>query len=373
MSVTLKHIVILTVCSIVIKVLYLLFASNIHHFDNDERSYTFSYKSYIDLAKKKDAGWYEGIATYGYQPLKKNGIFDISQEQSNWAFFPLYPLSIYGLTVLLDTHYDNAAFILSLFFSVFALIGIYVFTRDFWQDDKKALFTAFVFLLLPFHFYFACFLTEALFVSLLIWAFAFIQNDKKILAMLCCSALVLCRPNGILMLLPIAIFALERKQIQSYLSKEALKQYAFMIPAVIFFVLYGAYQYNMTGDFLAFSSAQEAWGKKFTWPWMCFFNSGSLSDQFNSCYVIAMMVLVIFLRNKWSLSFHLIFWLSVLIPLIGGSIDSMPRYLSIVFPIAMLIAQWAFKFKRAYLFIALILILQLMSLYPYLRDWDMGF
>lgn len=373
MSVSLKHIVILTVCSIGIKILYLLFASNIHHFDAKDQSYEFNYKSYIDLAKKKDAGWYEGIATYGYQSLQENGKFDISQEQSNWAFFPLYPLSAYSLAALLNTRYDNAAFILSLFFSLFALLGIYVFARNYWEDDENALFTAGVFLLLPFHFYYASFITESLFFSLLIWAFVFIQKGRIILTALCCCALVLCRPNGILLLLPISLFALEKKNIQNYFSKLAFKEYLIIIPAVISFLLYGVYQYKMTGVFMAFSSAQEAWGKKFTWPWTGFFNSGSLSDQFNSIYVIAMILFVISQRKKWPLSFHLIFWISLLLPLIGGSTDSMPRYLSIVFPITILIAQLLFSFKRAKLILCLLLLLQLLSFYPYLRNWDMGF
>lgn len=373
MSIRLKHIVIVTVCSIAIKVLYLLFAANIHHFDNGENTYSFSYESYIDLAKKKDAGWYEGIATYGYQPLQINGAFDISKEQSNWAFFPLYPLSSFSIAALLNTHYDNAAFILSMFFSFFAFLGMYVFSRNYWQNDHKALFSTGVFMLLPFHFYYASFITESLFFSLLIWAFVFIQKDRNILTAVCCCALVLCRPNGILLLLPISLFALEKKNIQNYFSKLAFKEYLIIIPAVLSFLLYGVYQYKMTGDFMAFSSAQEAWGKKFTWPWAGFFNSPSLSDQFNSMYVIAMILLVILQRKKWSLSFHVLFWITLLLPLIGGSVDSMPRYLSIVFPIAILISQWTYKFNRIYLFLCLLMVLQLLSLYPYLRNWDMGF
>ena len=373
MAKRLKHIVTLTICSIIIKLFYLGFAANVQSLDGGNKIHNFNYESYVDLAKQKDAFWYESIVTRGYHPVEIDGQFDISQRQSNWAFFPLYPLSNYFLSSVLKVEYDKAAFLLSLLFSILALLGIYEFSSIYFKDESIALYASLLFLMLPFHYYFSWFLTEALFFSILIWSFIFIQKDKTILASICCALLVLCRPNGLLLLLPIAIFVLENKRIQKYFSLDTLKKCSFLIAPLISFGVYTIYQFSLTGDFMVFSSAQEAWGKKFTWPWMCFFNTASFADQFNSFYVIGMMLLAIWHRNKWPLSFTILFWVSLLLPLFGGSIDSMPRYLSIIFPITLLLAQLFYKLKKRNAILIIIILLHFLSFYPYLRNWDVGF
>jgi hypothetical protein len=98
-------------------------------------------------------------------------------------------------------------------------------------------------------------------------------------------------------------------------------------------VLYGMYQYQMTGNYMAFGAAQAGWGRRFMFPFMAFFREGDVRMQFNSVYTILVMVYAIYFARKMPLSFQLLVWIGLLLPLTAGSVVSMPRFISMLFPL----------------------------------------
>lgn len=365
---------------LLLKLSYLIFSVGLVQVGYLNETYSLNLSSYADLAMKKDAFWYKDIAMKGYPKgdIQTNGsrLLDFSKGQSAWAFFPAYPTFNQGLSRLFSIRYEIAAFISSILFSIVGLCIYFLFCKQYWQDISKAFFGTLVLLLFPFHFYFSMFLTEAPFFAFLIGAFYAIQQKRLFLASLLLIPLVLIRPNGLLMLFPLYLFYLEQKEIpvfQFYKYKDSFRAMIIGIPALLFFAGYLFYQYKMTGHFMAFSAAQKGWNKTFTFPLFSLFRQGGLNAQFTSWYVIFISLLTYIYRHRIPWSFKTMILISLILPLTAGSTLSIIRYLSVVFPIFIIIAEILYRPSFKALTLCLLFVFQLLSFYLWLADYPLGF
>jgi len=366
-----KHIIILILFSLGLKLCYVFFpyATNLN---NKELS---AYNQYIDSVKKNDSFWYELITEKGYSKITNKRDLGYSEgkdfKQSEWAFFPLYPM-LNALTIkTLGVNYNTSALFWSIFFSILSLIGLYQFGIIFFKNSGQALFNTLVLFCFPFSFYFSMFYTEALFFTFLIYSFICIHHKNYFLLTLLLIPLTLLRPNGIILLLPLYLFFLERngmvnkfnfnwKDILSF--KNILKSTAFLSSPVVFFI-YCWYQYKMTGYFLAFSIAQDGWYRELTFPLLSFFNRGDLATQFNSFFTIIVIIYAFLIRKKLPLSLNTFVFISILLPLCSGSVTSMTRFVSILFPLFLILSSFVYKLKGRYLILVVMLILHFFSYY----------
>jgi hypothetical protein len=182
------------------------------------------------------------------------------------------------------------------------------------------------------------------------------------------TILVITRPNGLIMGLPLLIFLLE-KQYRNYqcqkLSKKfvwrfVLKQWIWL-PSLIVFFSFCYFLFLQTGDFLAFKTAQIGWCKQNMMPYEALFIDNQLHTKVNSVYV-SLMLLVMgmsLIFNSWKISFYVLVLLNIIMPLSYGSTVSMPRYISVLFPLFITIGSFVNQFKAKWIFVVVLFFAQL--------------
>ncbi len=379
-----QKIIILVAIAILVKVLYFAFAIGISNYTGSKSLKT-DYSGYINTLKKNDAYWYENIALNGYPKVEHKedlGFHDGSEyKQSEWAFFPFYPLSISTVSKIFNLNPDTATLLISYFFSILGFILFYIFLIRYVGDERLALLTVVLLIIFPFHYYYSVFYTEAIFFSFLMGSFLSIQRKKYWITSILIIPLTLIRPNGIILIIPLYLFMLEREGLvnrwkidfNQLFKKPNIVRSLYFLSAPMCFILYGFYQQMMTGEFFAFSIAQQGWYREFRFPLLSFFREGNLANQFNSIYTILFILLGIFSWKKFPLSLNLLIWLSLLLPLTSGSVQSMPRFISLIFPFMMIFGIWVSKTKASFAIITLLFAIQLFTYYFWLTNHPLSY
>ena len=374
-----KHITLLILFSIGIKIAYLIFSIGMNG-SNDSIS-----NEYIGCVKKNDSYWYQRIATNGYPKINNKRDLGYSNgpdfKQSEWAFFPLYPGMNAITSNIFNISFDTSAFIWSILFSLLSVLGIYWFGLIFFKDQLLALFCTLIIFCFPFSFYYSMFYTEAVFMTFTIFSFICIHYKRYLFLSLLLIPLTLIRPNGIIILIPLYLYFLEQKKIIQHinidwkrlLDKKNILQSLFFISAPVTFFAYAFYQYEMTGYPFAFSIAQAGWYKELTFPLFSLFRRGDVATQFNSVFAIIVILYFISVWKKLPLSLSILVLLSLLTPLCAGSVTSMTRYVSVLFPLFMILSSTIYQLKSKYLILLLTLALHFLSYYGWITNHSISF
>lgn len=308
----------------------------------------FSIHHILSVFNRNDTGWYKNIYENGYQRItdikQLGGYFEDGIVQSSWAFFPFYPYVLKSVSYITGIGFEGSAFIVSIAFTFTLLCGIYLLSKYFFKNEKIALWTALIYLVFPLNYHFQMYYTEAIFGTFLMFSFWGIQQKKYWLSSIALAALCLIRPNGVVCFLPIGVFLLEQLRLEKHLSIKnvLLKSWIFILP-VVCFLSYLYYQYQMTGYFTAFSKAQAGWGKEFLIPFQSLFRTNDFASQFNSIYTIIVMGFALYIMKKIPLSWNILIWINILLPLTAGSAISMYRYISIIFPLFIMFGYYVYK------------------------------
>lgn len=373
--------------SLAIKLGYLLFAILLNT-NNHNINYEFNLQSYSSLTAKNDAGWYLKIAENGYS--KKYSAKEIGYSngadfiQSEWAFFPLYPFILKAVSTISFLNLKQSGVLISFILSYLSFYIFYQLLKVLGSDDKKALYSTFVLIVLPFHYYFSMIYTESLFFILLLLAFIAILKNKLNLLPVILSALVLTRPNGLFMLIPLFVFALEKDVIlkqslswKNLIEKETLKKSVhlskYFVAGPIVFIVWLFYQKQNTNEFFAFSIAQRGWYREFMFPILAFFRRGDFATQFNSIYTIIVIILAFMVRKKMSFSIQLFILISFLLPLCSGAVTSMPRFISLMFPLTLILGNQLYALKYKYGILMLLIILHFYCFYFWVIEADFSY
>jgi Gpi18-like mannosyltransferase len=375
-----KHIILLILFSIGIKLGYLFFSVII----NPNNSSKNLYNQYVSSVKKNDSYWFEWIAKNGYSKIHNKKDLGYSEgpifKQSEWAFFPLYPMLNSITSDVLTIPFDFSALIWSLFFSTLSIIGLYWFGIFYYKNNAQSFFNTFILFCFPFSFYFSMFYTEALFFTFLIYSFICIYYRKYFILSILLALLTLIRPNGIIIIIPLYLYFLEQNSIlkkhqidwKMMFGKTNIIRTISFISAPLAFLAYGVYQYKMTGYFFAFSIAQDGWYREPTFPLLSFFRKGDFSTQFNSVYTIVAIVYSFFIWKKLPISLNILIWLSFLFPLCSGSVMSMSRFISVIFPIFLVLSLQIHKYYPK-ITVPILLILHFSSYYAWLLNFPISF
>jgi len=358
-----------------LKVLYLLYGLGLSYY-TDYRVFPGDLRGYADIYCANDCYWYKQIAEQGYEKLEnvekiwttETGEF----RQSSWAFFPLYPMINYISLKIFNLDYTLAAFIPSILLTFIAFYLFYLFLISLNISEKKAWYGLLFFSFFPFHFYFSMYYTESLFLALVLLAFIGVNYKNKLMLVTAVLLLPLTRVNGIIVMLPLVLYIAEKKKIhwnrlfivQTYFNEKIL-----LIPFLSFFSFFSwcAYQYNMTGSFMAFSLAQKGWYKTFQMPYKSLFNSGSLDIQILSILVIVYFIIAVYQAIKvHKLSFNIFVLIQLLLPLTAGSVISSPRYASVLFTLFYPISNYIYGSKLKYMVLIFLLILQIIMFHFFL-------
>jgi len=358
-----KNILKLFTASILVKIMYLIFAVVILK-NLDILSFT----GYLNLTYNLDSGWYHRIAESGY-PLITERDWLVYTE---WGFFPFYPLMNKVLMTLCNINFQQSGFIISILFSFLSLLGFYKICKLYVSDEKKTFYISLMFLLFPFHFHYSMMYTEAVFFTWMIYSFLAIYYRKYWLVAILLIPLVLTRSSGLVLLLPLYLFFLEREgvlfskkfDLNKFFSRDIVVKSLVFITGPLAFLLYCFYQYHITTHFFAYGIAQTGWDRHFMFPLFALFRSPDLLPAlFNSFYIIIVMVYAAFLWKKNPWSWNALIWVGLVFPLCSGTVDAMPRYISIIFPLIVHFGSWVYSKKINYAFLVLLAILQLSVFY----------
>lgn len=340
---------------------------------------------YTEIAKKNDAYWYERISDTGYPVITSKRDLGYSEgenyKQSEWAFFPFYPALNKATIKIFNTSFNTSAFWWSMLFSLLAILGLYRYGLIYYKNDRKAFFNALLLFSFPFSFYFSMYYTEALYFTFMIYSFISISSKRYIILALLLIPLTLIRPNGIIIIIPLYLYFLERIGIlqkykldwQRILSKEVIITTLAFITAPLTFLAYGIYQYQYTGFFFAFSIAQDGWYRELSFPILAFFRKGDVATQFNSFYTIFVILFAAWAWRKLPLSLNILVLLSLLLPLCSGSVTSMTRFISVIFPLFLVLSETLNNLKYRYIIIIIIIGLHFLSYYTWMTDHPISF
>jgi Gpi18-like mannosyltransferase len=363
-----------------LKLIYISFGTIYVHSQNINVS---RLEDFTSLFCKNDCGWYKGIVENGYEStLNFEDSIKIdanNYRQSEWAFFPLYPFLISILMKILNINFYLSAFILSLIFNYFVLKHLYLFLLDKFNNTNKALYSTIFFATFPFNFYFSIFYTESLFLAIILISYNSIKQNRLFIFSICMLLIPLIRPNGILLIIPFIFYIIEINKIKInglYRLDTYFQNKEIFIPfiSLISFSYWSLYQFKHTGSLFAFSIAQKGWNKSIQMPYKSLFYNNTLEVQFLSFLFIILILIAIYQCIKiHSFSFSFFILSQLLLPLIAGSIISIHRYSSIIFPLFYPISNKMYSKKFKYILIFIFLILQLIMFYLYLEEHPLSY
>ncbi|UEC40108.1 hypothetical protein [Methanothrix sp.] len=289
-----------------------------------EHYWDFSNYVWLNIWSVWDSGWYHGIAKNGYLTV------DIS-KQSEFAFFPLYPLFMRGLGQIIGD-VDLAGIVISNVSLLIACIILYRLAKlD--ADEAFALRSVKFMMLFPTAFIYSGIFTESLFLALALGCFYYSRLGKWYLVGILGFCLTLTRSLGILILLPMAY--------EYWKAKPPLRNALFLIMIPLGLFAFMAFCYIRTGDPIAFVHVQAAWGRVLVNPVVTIYKyllCPEFIPQFLAVFaLVSLGVMTIFVRRIRS-SYWLFGICVLLIPLSTG-IESMGRYPLTCWPLFLIPAQ----------------------------------
>lgn len=307
----------------------------------NEREWNKSPYKLIDMWVRWDSDWYLTIIRQGYQ------VDHYKTEMSNIAFSPLYPYLIKILLIIVppglrsDSIILLIGVILSNAFTILALVLLYKLVQLLFQNKGTARRTIWYTLLFPASFFLSSFYTESIFFLLCIASFYAALKEKWVISSLLACLLALSRLVGILIIIPLAWIYFEKLDWKLLKIRKDVLWFS-IIPVGLFAFL--IYSYNLTGDFLAPFHAHSAWGRVFTSPLNPILEPAGWDntdfiirvDHVLAIGGLALSILSFFLLP--SPSFGIFSLIIIIIPLTTGTLISMSRFLSVAFPIFIVLA-----------------------------------
>lgn len=294
-----------------------------------------SYADFFNSLKNWDSGHFLGIAESGYS------------RSFQYAFFPLYPLMIRLLALVLNS-YLISGIIISITAS---FLGIKLLYKLIQHDSinvkpKKVIF---YFLIFPTSFFLLLPYSEALFFLLTVITFYFLSKAKSInyqrnffLASVSVVLATLTRFVGIVLVL--ILFW------EIFHSKNVKRKYFFILTSLSGLFFYTFYLYLKVGDPVYFLTVETYWQRAINLPVVSFW--GSLTYIFSHQYdnfVLTTLIDTFFAVFGLGLAFRSVRFLpstysllaifSMFLPLSTSSLVSFPRFILPVFPIFILLAM----------------------------------
>jgi hypothetical protein len=294
-----------------------------------------------------DANWYGRIVEVGYEYLP--------DKPSSVAFFPLYPICMGAVVALTKTQLSLAGFLVS----NTALLGAVVLLRrlvtlDFPAPSPVPVRTVWLFLLYPVTFFYSAPYTESLFVLLSGGALLAARHRRWALAALMGALLTATRATGLLILVPLLWEAFREP---SDLDRERagfLRSRWWLLLVPLGIVSFATFLHFKFGDALAFAHAQAHWLRGFATPWQAVSNAlrghpPGYGPLFVGAAATGVILFVVACRVRLRTSYLLYAGVMLLLFLCDTILESLPRYLSVLFPLPVALAAATARHESLYL------------------------
>lgn len=310
-----------------------------------------------------DAGWYLKIATLGYAP-----------DDGSRLFPPLYPLLIRLLAPLTGANATAAGLIIS---SLCALGMLLLLRRYLWNlEATTARWVILLIVVFPTSFFFVSIYTEALYLLLALAALLAARGGHWLGAGLCALLAGLTRLQALALAAPLAVFWWQAFGPRP--SWHAWPKLLAVVSAPLNVFLYLTWAQTL-GNGSASPQAVQTLGQNLVMPWEAvgrmantyLVGQATLQDWSNLTLLIIALGAGVALVGRWPTSEWVYAWahlLTVFVVTINGSIllRGVPRYLLVNFPLFVLFATFAARYRRLrLLFVTGGLGLQLLAVWLY--------
>ncbi|MFA6001956.1 MAG: mannosyltransferase family protein [Thermoleophilia bacterium] len=300
---------------------------------------------YLSIWYQWDSNWYMSIARYGY-PW-------VIDEQSNVAFFPLYPLATKGLGLILGGRLLLAGLILSSAFLFGGMVYLYKLVKvDY--GDKIAGRAVLLLGIFPTSIFFTTMYTESLFLMTSVASFYYARKGRWARAGVWGLLASMTRITGLLLFIPLIWEFMSQNSFSLRRSLRPQLLWLLLVPTGV--LVYMGYLQLSINNPLAFAQTQvTGWGHGFT----LFVGSITgdveiLTDksewwvvyEFAATALLAVLTIISLKKLRGSYTIYML--TSLLLFLAEGTTKSISRYLLVVFPIFILMSLLARK-KAAWL------------------------
>jgi putative flippase GtrA len=201
------------------------------------------------LLEAWDGRWYRMVAERGY--------LVVPHHQSDTAFFPLYPLAMRAVHVF-GLSLRTGGLLLANLGLLLALVALYELART-WVTEADARRTVTYAALFPIGFVFSMQYPEGLALAVLALAGLLAVRGRWVGAGLFAALAALARPECVFLALPFA--ALARRQWPELPERRRTAAVLGVLAAPASLAGLCIYEFRTTSDPLAFSHAQQAWGR----------------------------------------------------------------------------------------------------------------
>ncbi len=295
-----------------------------------------------------DSGWYLTIIERGYQWV------DPSKGPSNVAFFPLYPFLVKIFSFPLESNPFLVGTVLS---SLFLLAGLIYFYKLVALDYKsETAYRALLLLLIfPLSFFFVSFYTESLFFFLCVASIYHGRKGQFFAASIFGFFAAFTRLVGAGLFIVLIVEYLQQKEWRISKIRANIGY-----PWIVTLGLFG-YMYLLKvrfGNALLFFQTQAAWHRSMQnpWPmlhdyyWPLVLNAATYADKlllahaFDFFFFVFGVILIVLCFFFVRFSYALFALFAFVPPVLTGSLESMGRYLVVIFPVFILLAR-ATKWK----------------------------
>lgn len=324
---------------------------------------------WLDIWGVWDSGWYLSIAKNWYPAYLKAGY-------SNYGFFPLYPLLIRILGIIIGNNYISGIIISNICLIV-ACIFLYRLVKLYSNNDTALKSVKYLFLF-PSAFILSGVFSESLFLVLLIMCFYYAKKEKWLLVGITGFFLSLTRSIGIFIIFPILY---EYFKTKNFKLKNIRKDIFFLLLIPLGPFIFASYSYYLTGNFFAHVYAKHTgWRLYLSNPFKVLYLSlftnaitytSRITLVFNAIFIIVATVILSLFYKKIGFSYWLLGMLFIFVPLMNGeaTMTGMTRFALIVFPFYILLAKLS---KNHYINQALTIFLALLQGFL-MVFWSAGF
>lgn len=287
-----------------------------------------------DLFVRWDSGWYISTAQSGYSTAQD----PLAPGQTNFAFYPFYPLLMWLLSAATGLSLAWAGVLISNACFLAALFVIFALAEK-WSGDKAvAGLTVALLCAVPEGFIFSAVYTESLFVLLTSTSMLLFERKQNFAAGVCAALSSATRSTGVFIIVYLGLTLLRERGWRGALMfwKEP-ERYLPIVMAPVGLFAFWWFSMLATGDaFAQKATIALGWGWQTDWPWTNIVNAlqaVTLRDQFLmvSSLVMFGFSLTLLRRTSWILFAYclvnfLLFWT-------GTTPNSLLRYSVALFPI----------------------------------------
>lgn len=324
-------VVIFLVSRIVLTVVGVLARATVH----GPHDFVFHSQQWLAVWGVWDAGWYLQIAQHGYSSLESMNTFTL--HQANYAFFPLYPVLMRVVAVLVQNIFVSGLLVANASL-VLLLIFLYRYVR-LESNSSTAMWTVIFLLCAPISFIFSGVFTESLYLLCVIAAFFYARKQRWFFVGLLGLCAALTRSVGVFLIIPMLI---EYMQTIQWNTRRIRWNIVFLLLIPFGTALFMLYTFFLSGNALAFVHVQSAWGRGLVNPLSLIMHAvwrGDAAMRFNALASVVACALLIIGHKKLRAS-EIVFGIySVFVPLMTG-LESMARYTLVVFPLYIVLGHF---------------------------------